>query len=120
MDRLRLCRLLLRVIGVMLIGMSLPSALSSSIMLIFQKVPVAQVGFPMDVDTGVSLTAWVVRTYSQFAFGLYLLLGGKFFVNLCARGLGPGCTKCGYDLAGITSEECPECGAERETKQDRR
>ncbi len=48
------------------------------------------------------------------ALGLYLFLSGRWFIARLTRGLAwPGggtCPKCGYDITGVDSPRCPECG----------
>ncbi len=48
------------------------------------------------------------------ALGLYLFLSGRWVIGRLTRGLSwPGggtCPKCGYDITGIDSARCPECG----------
>lgn len=46
--------------------------------------------------------------------GLYLFLSGRWVIARLTRGLawhgGGTCPKCGYDITGIESSRCPECG----------
>ena len=54
-----------------------------------------------------------IKLASQLILGLYLLLGGKWVIKLLFRGLGGKegyCPHCDYDVRGITSNRCPECG----------
>ena len=50
----------------------------------------------------------------MLALGLYLFLSGRWVIAHLTRGLSwPGggtCPKCGYDITGLTSSRCPECG----------
>lgn len=55
---------------------------------------------------------WTVAGAFRFFFGLYLLFGGKWLVNLCMRDIVGRCPGCGYDIASITSDTCPECGTD--------
>lgn len=56
----------------------------------------------------------------QFGVGLYMLFGGKRLARILLRGL-PGvpglCERCGYDISGIESSRCPECGARLADRQ---
>lgn len=51
---------------------------------------------------------------SLVALGLYLFLSGRWVIGRLTRGLAwPGggtCHKCGYDITGVDSPRCPECG----------
>lgn len=109
----QLARLLLRITGVLLIGMSLPQVLSTAIQVLFLRSSFNQLPFPPTVDSTITFLTMLGRNYGQFAFGLYLLLRGELIVGLCVRALGSGCGKCGYDLTGLAGGKCPECGTER-------
>ena len=45
--------------------------------------------------------------------GLYFFFGGKWVARQLTRGLAvPGmCPGCGYDVRGLESARCPECGS---------
>lgn len=49
-----------------------------------------------------------------FSLGVYLFFSGRWVIARLTRGLAwPGggtCHKCGYDITGIDSARCPECG----------
>ncbi len=51
---------------------------------------------------------------ATLALGLYLFLSGRWVIARLTRGLAwPGggtCHKCGYDITGVDSARCPECG----------
>lgn len=49
---------------------------------------------------------WVLMLLS-----VYALLDGRLVVRLLLRGLREGvCQHCGYDVSGLRSARCPECG----------
>ncbi len=61
------------------------------------------------------LSTWTrdIDVIAQIALGLYFLLGGKWVIKVLFRGLGGKegyCPHCDYDVRGITSNRCPECG----------
>ena len=100
-------KLLIRAIGVLLIGLSIPmvlytigfgiaNQLSNSMPLSALMIP----WLPMLAGYGV-----------QAGFGLYLLVGAEGLINRCIAGVRHNCAACGYNLEGITSAVCPECGA---------
>ena len=50
----------------------------------------------------------------QLAFGLYLLLDGRWLQRRITRMERSACPECGYSLSGIEKgERCPECGGVR-------
>jgi hypothetical protein len=55
-----------------------------------------------------------------FVLGLYLFLSGRWVIGRLTRGLAwPGggtCPKCGYDITGLESSRCPECGTKLPAK----
>lgn len=44
------------------------------------------------------------------AFGLYLLLDGRWFADRAIPSNRPYCGECGYELTGHAQGRCPECG----------
>lgn len=51
------------------------------------------------------------RSLLEVVLGAYLLLGGRWIVNLAFPLGGNRCEECGYSLRGIKGTRCPECGA---------
>jgi hypothetical protein len=98
-------RLLIRAIGILLIGLALPEAISTLGWF-------AQIGeTPISLDGYLLyLIMMVIANFTQLAFGMYLLIGGNRIIRYCARDLLDRCAVCGYDLRGITAPRCPECG----------
>lgn len=45
----------------------------------------------------------------QLAAGAYCLFGAPRLVRWCLRDIDTTCARCGYSLAGITGDVCPEC-----------
>jgi len=69
--------------------------------------------------TGISMlfqvSTWTrdISVIAQIMVGLYFLLGGKWVIRILFRGLGGKdglCPHCDYDVRGITTNRCPECG----------
>ncbi|HOW69821.1 MAG TPA: hypothetical protein PKY77_04400 [Phycisphaerae bacterium] len=60
------------------------------------------------MSTGVSFT-WVMILIVPLVGGLLLLVGG---LHTRRRGHTPHCRNCEYNLTGLTSDHCPECGTE--------
>lgn len=104
-------RLVLKAIGILLIAMSLP-ALGQA---------VGALAYAL-MDTSMNLSFpdnyWVVQAsfyaggLAQFAFGLYLILGGKWIVDRAIPSNRPYCPECGYDMSRTQGARCPECGVE--------
>jgi hypothetical protein len=105
-------RLVMKAIGVLLIGLSLP--------MLAQHLG----GFMRMYNTQGGLGTWaapisiwehllwlLIGYVLQLAFGLYLLFGGRWLVNLCIPSNRPYCPECGYDLShNKEAARCPECG----------
>ncbi len=101
-------RLVLKAIGVLLIGLTIPT-LADVVFIIIHDWIVAARPLLIPRSFGRPLIA-IVGPMLQFIFGLYLLFGGKWIVNLCIPSNRPYCPECGYDLSKATSANCPECG----------
>lgn len=80
------------------------------------------------VTGGVMLMFWLLRrsempVFLQFVALLALVLCGTAAFAM-AEGVtlleyGPGhCKECGYNLTGLTSSRCPECGTDVEAKEE--
>ena len=98
-------RLLLKAVGVFLLGMSVP-------MLLWW------VGSVLADQVTRGAGSWALANWlppaigygSQAAIGLYLLFGAQHLIEYCLRGVRGRCAACGYPLAGLTADLCPECG----------
>ncbi len=101
-------RLVLKAIGVLLIGLTIPT-LSQVVLFILYNFMVGVTPLFVPRSFGRSWIT-VAGPMLQFIFGLYLLFGGKWIVNLCIPSNRPYCQECGYDLSRATSANCPECG----------
>lgn len=102
-------RLVLKAIGVLLIGFSLPTVGRAVGELIYAYLEGNQfAGYPANY--------WIVQslyyggTFVQFLLGLYLFFGGKWLVNMAIPSNRPYCPECGYDLSRCKGAQCPECG----------
>jgi hypothetical protein len=111
-------RLVIKAIGVLLVGLSVPNLISSIVAIIDAVIgaqswtfytPYSTTGVsPGDLVMGAVLQ--ILPASAQTCFGLYLLLGGKWLVNKCIPSNRPYCPECGYDLSNASGDKCPECG----------
>src|SRR5262245_11987829 len=102
-------RLVLKAIGILLIGYSLPTVGRGAGELIYAYFEGRQfAGYPSNY--------WIVQslyysgTFMQFVLGLYLFFGGKWIVNMAIPSNRSYCPECGYDLQSSKGACCPECG----------
>lgn len=102
-------RLMLRGVGVLLIGLAAPSVFSYLGWLGTMAGALQSSGW---IDGGQiwMLVANAVGAAAQLGLGIYLVTGGHGLYRYCIRGLSGLCATCGYDLRGTDSGRCPECG----------
>ncbi len=104
-----LFRLVMKVIGVVLIGLALPRMVGA-----IGQVAIWVVTNPF--PAGSQLSVWLQVGLSslghafQLAIGLYLFFGGKWIVDKAIPSNRPYCPECGYDLSTRAGDHCPECG----------
>lgn len=99
-------KLIMRLIGVLLIGLSLPTAAGAVASLIYGFVNGANYLEPGALIWLFSL----LPALAQLGIGLYLLFGSKWLMERCLRGIDSTCPNCAYDLTGATGNTCSECG----------
>ena len=100
------CLIVLRVVGLVLLCLALPGLVD----ILF---------FPLYLSSYPGGALVALQQFLQdnhlwmLGLGLYLFLGGKWVAKQITRGLAvPGmCPGCGYDVRGLESSRCPECGA---------
>src|SRR5262245_41502110 len=100
-------RLLVKAIGMLLIGLAVPSLIQT----LAWAWRFAQ-GFPgMSTDDS---WMWMLSSglgpVVQGVMGAYLLLRGDRLIERCLRDVYGRCPVCGYDLRGHAAATCPECG----------
>ena len=114
-------RLVLKAVGLLLIGLGIPEVLRNTIGIMDLLAMHGGWTFytsystTMTPGTGVSSPYWILFLQAlpdlvQIAMGLYLLIGGKWLLNKIIPSNRPYCTECGYDLSKNESATCPECG----------
>jgi len=106
-------RLLVRAIGVVLIGLGLPAVVSmllniANYLLTDRSIMWGWTSFWQSPAVG--LFVHVIASLTQLAAGAYLLFGGKRLIAFCIRDVLDHCAACGYDLRRVGAPNCPECG----------
>jgi hypothetical protein len=109
-------RLVLKAVGVLLVGLSLPAVLTGVIgvlELIREMLGVA----PGDgaLERLRYDWPWALGSCAQAAMGFYLVFGGTWLVDRCIPSNRPYCPECGYDTSGAAGSICPECGVQLPT-----
>jgi hypothetical protein len=101
-------RLVIRAIGVLLVGLGAPDAIATAVYTVWVSIaqPYGQARLA-DMWMLPSLLANVL----QAALGLYLYFGANWVVNKAIPTNRPYCPECGYDMAAAQGPACPECGA---------
>lgn len=113
MKRLGWFRVLVRLLGLLLIGLGVAPMVS-------QFGTVGYVIMNWQQGSGSRLNEnwlWIVVTLAsvvahtvQVVFGFYLLFSGRRLVAWCLRDVDTVCARCAYDLNGVCQGKCPECG----------
>ena len=101
-------RLVLKAIGIVLIGLSLSQVAPLAIF----AITLIAGYFGVFYDPNMFLYNWPywLGGVLEFSLGLYLLCGGKWLLNRIIPSNRPYCPECGYDLSKNQSANCPECG----------
>jgi hypothetical protein len=101
-------KLLVRAIGLLLIGLGAPWLLHLVLRLGYSLF---MEEFPVNAASVLGELVVIIAYGAQVAFGLYLLSGGGRLTRWCLRDTLGSCAVCGYDTSTITVSACPECGA---------
>jgi hypothetical protein len=107
------CKVAVRLLGLLIAGLSFPDTWAAAHRMFFYRVYFAR-------DFG---WLWPFSSYDpdalndlarlvQFAFALVLIFRAGFVSRLVMWGIRPAgqCPKCGYDVTAVTGGKCPECG----------
>ncbi|MCI0366395.1 MAG: hypothetical protein L0Y44_06815 [Phycisphaerales bacterium] len=103
-------RLVIKAIGVLLIGLSITTLVSGLLHVGLQLIALLTGGFFFDSTFLEYQWPHYFGGAAQFVFGLYLFFGGKWIVNKVIPSNRPYCPECGYDLSKSNGANCPECG----------
>jgi hypothetical protein len=107
-----LFRLVLKAIGVLLIGLGLPGFGGSLASISYQLWSASQPGAaPLATSYWWSQFYLFAGPLLQLIFGLYLLLGGKWILEKCIPSNKTYCSHCSYELSDASAQKCSECGA---------
>jgi hypothetical protein len=100
-------RLAIRGIGVLLIGLALPSFFSSVVEGVWQIV---EIGPMIGADDNWWRLSFALGPVIQVFLGVYLLVGARRLITYCCRGALGMCPACNYDVRNVPGNTCPECG----------
>ncbi len=104
-------RLVIKAIGVLLIGLSLREMSMLAFWVVVWLFDESQTSLRgMSPQYSFANVAYALPDLAVFAFGMYLFFGGAWIVNKCIPSNKPYCAECGYDLSQSTGERCAECG----------
>lgn len=102
-------RLLIRALGVLFLGLSLPTLISLA-----SNIVSALMASNSSPFAGRDWTIYYIGTglgYSlQAALGVYLLFFAEGLIRKCITDTLGRCPMCQYDLQGQKGDTCPECG----------
>lgn len=102
-------KLLVRAIGILLLGLSVPLILWTIGSILLEQFGYAYPG-QRSGDLLLVRLPGVVGYGAQAGMGVYLLFGAQQLIEMCIAGVRYRCAACGYDIVGIQTGLCPECG----------
>jgi hypothetical protein len=103
-------KLLVRAIGIILIGFSVPTLLWYLTELGLSSVPNSSGWTSRPIgDRLIGLAPVLASSGTQAFMGWYLLFRGEWIIGRVLAEVNGRCAKCGYDIRGLTGEACPEC-----------
>lgn len=106
-------KLVIRLVGVLLLGLAIPQLMTSLSPLRnvwIQLTESVTMKGQSDVWVFASL-AYAAAPLMQTAIGVYLLLGAPRLRAWCIQSVIGRCACCDYDVREITAPFCPECGS---------
>lgn len=99
------CRPLLRILGVLLVGLSLPTVITYSAQLVQTTWEYKSMGWIFGGDRIVWFLLYCLGAYVQLAIGVYLIVNGRGVLRWVLRGVDSCCERCGYELAGTIGDK---------------
>lgn len=103
-------RLLVRGIGMVILGFSAPKVIVLVAGVIAALSSSGTQGVFQD-DYLLQLVVAGLACLVQLAFGIYLLFFGDGLIRLCLRDVDARCVHCQHSLVGVAGDRCPECGS---------
>lgn len=103
-------KLLVRGIGILLLGLSVPSLIRwfGSVVIMWDAISPVATSWSLRQQLLFGLPGLLAEG-AQAAFGWYLLFRGEGVISRVLAEIHGRCAKCGYDLRGLNSNACPEC-----------
>jgi hypothetical protein len=103
-------KLMVRLVGILLIGLGLPMVLWHIGRLLAASVPSSPTHTSSSLQYELySVGPGLLAYGSQLLMGLYLLLKGDWVIQKVLAQINGRCAVCGYDLSGIKGSSCPQC-----------
>jgi hypothetical protein len=103
-------KLLVRLVGLLLIGLSLPSVLWQIGRILASTISAS----PTRTSSSMSYELWSGVPYLlgygvQLGLGIYLLRGGEWVIRKILAEIHGRCSVCGFDIQNTKGSTCPEC-----------
>jgi len=112
-----LLRLLLKLAGVLLVGLYIEHAIRDAIMYaqmnIYGNAWFANSLAASKFDQLLIAAYQLLTSFAPLIVALYLIFGGQWLVNKLLPLHRPFCSNCGHQFRNSNVEKCPECGASR-------
>lgn len=105
-------KLLIRAVGVLMLGLGGPMIVWYAARLIVAGVPGSPGATSRSLVSEATMAVPGLLAYgSQAALGWYLIFRGEWFIKKVLGEIQGRCAMCGYDLHGLKADACPECNA---------
>jgi len=103
-------KLLVRLVGVLLLGLSVPMLMWYIGVFLVQTVPSSPGATSGSLTYAIySYVPGLIGYGTQAAFGWYLLVRGDWVIRRVLAEIHGRCAVCGFELSGVKAASCPEC-----------
>ncbi len=103
-------KLLVRLVGVLLLGISVPMLMWYLGTFLTSMLPSSPLRTSGSLEYELYRTVPGLLGYgTQAAFGAYLLFRGDWVIRKVLAEINGRCAVCGFDLGAVTGPSCPEC-----------
>lgn len=103
-------KLLVRLVGILLLGLSVPMLLWHVGSFAAQMIPSSPMRTSGSMEYALYSTVPGLLGYgAQATFGWYLLVRGDWVIRKVLAEIHGRCAVCGFDLTGVKATSCPEC-----------